>query len=131
MATSLFYFFVYSKHNTTAVIIEAVTEEIDFVPHKAWHDKQRYDMRVLRMQCACTVGDQHFESYAIMNERGNTTLRSSRVREGPARFSILSIFATFLSLGGYILQFVGCKYLYSYNEPPSFALGTNECGHEP
>lgn len=43
-----------------------------------------------------------------MNEEGNTTIRTSRIMDG-GDFSFLSIIATCLSLGGYILQFVGCK----------------------
>ncbi|KAL6228772.1 hypothetical protein BDW75DRAFT_250646 [Aspergillus navahoensis] len=85
-------------------IIESVTEETDFELVK---NKKR--TKVVRLQCACTVGDQHFGSYAIMNEEGNTTIRTSRINDSPD-FSVLSVVATCLSLGGYILQFVGCKF---------------------
>jgi hypothetical protein len=44
-----------------------------------------------------------------MNEEGNTTIRTSRINDSPD-FSLLSVVATCLSLGGYILQFVGCKF---------------------
>ncbi|KAB8076124.1 hypothetical protein BDV29DRAFT_189726 [Aspergillus leporis] len=85
-------------------IIESVTEETDF---ELVENKKR--TKVVRLQCACTVGDQHFGSYAIMNEEGNTTIRTSRINDSPD-FSLLSVVATCLSLGGYILQFVGCKF---------------------
>ncbi|KAL4862741.1 hypothetical protein BDV12DRAFT_39237 [Aspergillus spectabilis] len=87
-------------------IIESITEETDFdlVEHKN-------DTRIVRIQCACTVGDQHFGSYAIMNEKGNTTLRTSRIN-GTPDFSLLSIVATCLSLGRYILQFVGLRAMH-------------------
>jgi hypothetical protein len=80
-----------------------MTEEVDF--DLVAHDKET---KVVRIQCACTVGDQQYDSYAIRNEEGNTTIRTSRINGDPD-FSFLSIVATSLSLSGYIMQFVGRK----------------------
>ncbi|CEL05777.1 Putative Ankyrin repeat protein [Aspergillus calidoustus] len=87
-------------------IIESITEEIDFVPVSPTRNT-----RVLRIQGACTVGDQRFGSYAIRNEEGNMTIRTSRINGNPD-FSLLSMTATFLSLLGYVMQFVGLRAMH-------------------
>jgi hypothetical protein len=66
------------------------------------------DDAVVRIQCGCTVGDQQFDTYAIRNGKGNTTIRTSRI-QNDHDFSVASIVATCLSLTGYIIQFVGRK----------------------
>ncbi|KAL4866477.1 hypothetical protein BDV12DRAFT_187434 [Aspergillus spectabilis] len=53
-------------------VVETHTEEVDFKPRP------------------CTVGDQRYGSYAIMNEEGNKTLRTSRIYETPSLSCYLS-----------------------------------------
>lgn len=56
-------------------VIEGVTIEHKFTKHSAHAGK----MQVLRLQRACTVSDQHFSSYAIFNDDGNHSIRTSRL----------------------------------------------------
>lgn len=60
-------------------VIEQRTEEVIFQPKS----HERGSIRcILRVQDACTVGDQHFQSYAIMSEPSDFTLRTSRFKSG-------------------------------------------------
>jgi hypothetical protein len=56
-------------------VIEGVTTEHKFTKH---HDHTG-NLQVLRLQRACTVSDQHFSSYAIFNDEGNHSVRTSRL----------------------------------------------------
>ncbi|RDW76531.1 uncharacterized protein DSM5745_06523 [Aspergillus mulundensis] len=87
-------------------VIEAHTEEIDFnLVEKIGNTK------IIRIQRACTVGDQRYGSYAIMNEEGSRTLRTSRINE-PPDFSIFSLVAASMSICGYIMQFIGLRAMH-------------------
>ncbi|KAL4899026.1 hypothetical protein BDW74DRAFT_184134 [Aspergillus multicolor] len=87
-------------------VIEAHTEEIEFnLTEKVG------DTRIIRVQRACTVGDQRYGSYAIMNEEGSRTLRTSRINE-PPDFSMFSLAAASMSIGGYIMQFIGLRAMH-------------------
>ncbi|KAL4981822.1 hypothetical protein BDW68DRAFT_196064 [Aspergillus falconensis] len=88
----------------SSYIIEAHTEEVDFI-----FVNDTKNTKIIRIQRACTVGDQGYGSYAIMNEEGSQTLRTSRIN-GPPDFSLFSLVAASMSLGRYILQFIGCKH---------------------
>lgn len=57
-------------------VIDKRTEETTFRPGEAGCIQN-----ILRVQQACTVGDQRFQSYAIINEPSNCTLRISRLRD--------------------------------------------------
>ncbi|KAF2808792.1 uncharacterized protein BDZ99DRAFT_444593, partial [Mytilinidion resinicola] len=79
-------------------VIEATTAEHDFVQRKS------KKIQVLRLQRTCTVSDQHFESYAILNAPGDVRLRTSR----PNNYTV-SFMAT---IAGFICQFVGLRALH-------------------
>ncbi|KAL4886521.1 hypothetical protein BJY04DRAFT_213283 [Aspergillus karnatakaensis] len=87
-------------------IVETHTRETNFKP---LHDT--LDLRIIRIQRACTVGDQRYGSYAIMNGEENNTLRTSRINE-PPNHSWLSLTAAIMSIGGYILQFIGLRAMH-------------------
>ncbi|KAH8424827.1 uncharacterized protein LDX57_002570 [Aspergillus melleus] len=87
-------------------IIENTTDEVNFDLYR-----HRDESKIVRIQCACTVGDQRYGSYAILNEKDNTSIRTSRI-DKPPDFSVLSILATLLSLGGYVLQFIGLRAMH-------------------
>ncbi|KAL5002685.1 hypothetical protein BDV10DRAFT_157276 [Aspergillus recurvatus] len=46
-----------------------------------------------------------------MNEEGSQTLRTSRINE-PPDFSLFSVVASSMSLGGYIMQFIGLRAMH-------------------
>lgn len=58
-------------------VIEKRTEELSFHFHRRGEALVR---SILRVQKAGTVGDQHFQSYAIMNEPSDCILRTSRLK---------------------------------------------------
>jgi len=55
-------------------VIEGITTEHRFAP--TWKSKVK---RVVRLQRACTVSDQHFSSFAIYNSQGDLDIRASRL----------------------------------------------------
>ncbi|KAL4964649.1 uncharacterized protein BDV14DRAFT_200699 [Aspergillus stella-maris] len=81
-----------------------MTKEVNF--HLVDSD---INTRVIRVQWACTVGDQHFDS--TYNEDNNKTIRTSRLRYD-ADFSLSSIIATTLSISRYIVQFMGLRAMH-------------------
>lgn len=58
-------------------VIEGVTTEHTFTATD-W-EKEKGDVKILRLQRACTVSDQHFSSYAIFNNKDNHSIRTSRL----------------------------------------------------
>lgn len=58
-------------------VIEGVTTEHTFAPTD-WGKKEG-EVKILRLQRACTVSDQHFSSYAIFNNADNHSIRTSRL----------------------------------------------------
>lgn len=55
-------------------VIEGVTTEHHFMPVEG---KCSYE--VVRLQRACTVGDQHFKSFALFNPPGDPSIKTSRM----------------------------------------------------
>ncbi|RYP05608.1 hypothetical protein DL765_009791 [Monosporascus sp. GIB2] len=86
------------------------------VEHEFNKGKKASQYRIIRLQGACTVSDQHFPSFAILNAVGDTTLRTSRLMDGNTgleqRFSKLAAISTFVTLAGFIVQFVGLRALH-------------------
>ncbi|RYO88649.1 hypothetical protein DL763_005923 [Monosporascus cannonballus] len=86
------------------------------VEHEFDKGEKALQYRIIRLQGACTVSDQHFPSFAILNAVGDTTLRTSRLMDGNTgleqRFSKLAAISTFVTLAGFIVQFVGLRALH-------------------
>src|SRR4051812_40577840 len=59
-------------------VIEGITAEHTFLPEVRNDDRI---FQAVSLQRACTVGDQHFSSYAILNLPDNKAIRTSRLRE--------------------------------------------------
>lgn len=57
-------------------VIEGITTEHEFVATKEGKDR---GLRIVKIQKACTVSDQHFSSYALFNEKDNQSIRTSRL----------------------------------------------------
>jgi hypothetical protein len=66
--------------------------------------------QVVRLQRSCTVGDQHFPSFAIYNSPNDLLLRTSRLRQQKSSF--LAATAAAVTVVGYIVQFVGLRTLH-------------------
>ncbi|KAF2011218.1 hypothetical protein BU24DRAFT_495443 [Aaosphaeria arxii CBS 175.79] len=58
-------------------VIEGVTLERTFCPTPEGEDKI---LHIFRLQKACSVGDQSFQGFAIFNQPGNKTIRTSRLQ---------------------------------------------------
>jgi hypothetical protein len=59
-------------------VIEGITAEHDF---EILDGGLPVGAQILRLQRACTVSDQHFESFAIFNSQGMSVIRTSRLNE--------------------------------------------------
>ena len=59
-------------------VIEGITTEHNFTADQG---PDRQIQKVVRLQRACTVSDQHFSSYAIFNSHGDLKIRTSRLNE--------------------------------------------------
>lgn len=71
------------------------------------------DLRVVRLQRACTVGEQRFDSFVIKNAATDPMIRTSRMNT-KRDMSILALIATCFSIGGYVVQFIGRKIARRY-----------------
>jgi hypothetical protein len=60
-------------------VIEGITTEHNFSVYE--DPGKQHIQKVVRLQRACTVSDQHFSSYAIFNSTGNLEIRTSRLNE--------------------------------------------------
>jgi hypothetical protein len=69
------------------------------------------DYNVIRIQRACTVSEQQFQSFAISNASRDRTIRTSRLNED-IDYSFLAAIATSMSLMGYIIQFIGLRAMH-------------------
>ena len=58
-------------------IVEASTTELTFRP--ATWDSKVYIQRIFRLQMDCTVSGHHFPSFAILNDKENKLIRTSRL----------------------------------------------------
>jgi hypothetical protein len=83
--------------------------------------------QIMRLQKACTVSDQHFESFAIFNSTKDGSIRTSRLNNESYGFvnlfprdsmltyrtnSIMTAMATSTAVVGFVLQFVGLRALH-------------------
>ncbi|KAI0168718.1 hypothetical protein BJ166DRAFT_464016 [Pestalotiopsis sp. NC0098] len=89
-------------------VIEGVTTEYTFAPTD-W-GKKKGEVKILRLQRACTVSDQHFSSYAIFNNADNHIIRTSRLNSFD--YSNLAAISSLVSVAGFIAQFVGLRALH-------------------
>lgn len=96
-------------------IIEANSVEHVFEPKKDTVGA------VFRLQFACTVGDQNYEPFVIMNPLDSKSIHTSRrpwesnstrKREQNLFANLLTILAVSMSPFGFILQFVGLRALH-------------------
>jgi hypothetical protein len=94
---------------TCGHVIEGTTAEqhFDFVSSA---QGPRRMQQIVRLQRSCTVGDQHFPSYAIYNSPGNLTLRTSRLSQ--RNYSSVALIATAATVAGFIVQFIGLRALH-------------------
>jgi len=113
-------------------VIEGITTEHSFSLEQRHTGSSDKIFQVLSLQRACTVSDQHFSSYAILNIPGNTEIRTSRLPEDKSsdRFrlviisveefpeslskspSFLAAISTITAVTGFIVQFVGLRALH-------------------
>ncbi|KAF8426996.1 hypothetical protein EV426DRAFT_686533 [Tirmania nivea] len=103
-----------------AYIIEISTEELTWKPEKNSQNenKKPKQLRIIWVQKSQTVGDQGFGSYAIyapFTETASRCLLTSHRRqekEFEVRLHKLTMVATALSIGAFILQFVGLRAMH-------------------
>ncbi|KAH7007323.1 hypothetical protein EDB80DRAFT_842607 [Ilyonectria destructans] len=67
-------------------------------------------LRIVKIQKACTVSDQHFSSYALFNEKDNQSIRTSRLNTKD--YSSLAAISTSVAVVGFVVQFVGLRALH-------------------
>ncbi|KAL6415877.1 hypothetical protein AUP68_00083 [Ilyonectria robusta] len=88
-------------------VIEGITTEYEFVATKEGKDR---GLRIVKIQKACTVSDQHFSSYALFNEKDNQSIRTSRLNTKD--YSSLAAISTSVAVVGFVVQFVGLRALH-------------------
>ncbi|USP78311.1 uncharacterized protein yc1106_05585 [Curvularia clavata] len=88
-------------------VIEGVTDE------RTYEAKTPQVSQVTRLQLACTVSDQSFKPFLIMNPPGDKRIQMSRLLRRPERqLSRLAGFASIMTVAGFIVQFVGLRGLH-------------------
>lgn len=107
-------------------VIEGSTREREFRPP---NPSDTTIQHIICLQKSCTVSEQHFQSYAIFNGHEDLLIRTSRReskryfgKEGTVSFpslgksltfvSLLAAVSTFISITGFIAQFVGLRALH-------------------
>ena len=88
-------------------VIEGSTTEKTFRPRL---DSQMSNWRVLRLQRECIVSEQHFGSYCISNSEDDPHIRISRLNQ--KQYNAVAALGTFISVVGFIVQFVGLRALH-------------------
>ncbi|KAH7397437.1 hypothetical protein BKA66DRAFT_241867 [Pyrenochaeta sp. MPI-SDFR-AT-0127] len=98
-------------------IIETRTMEQTFRPPKPNTIKT-----IFRLQMACTMGDQDFAPFVILNSADNKCIRTSRslqkatfekrTKTETYLYKARTVIAVFLALSGFICQFVGLRALH-------------------
>ncbi|KAF1850126.1 uncharacterized protein K460DRAFT_326679, partial [Cucurbitaria berberidis CBS 394.84] len=92
-------------------IIETTTTEHVFRPSKPAAVKT-----IFRLQMACTIGDQRYSPFVILNSEGNKSIRTSRFAGESSPPNVHNkantVLAVLLSLSGFICQFVGLRGLH-------------------
>jgi len=86
-------------------VIEGSTDECKLeIPKDKGH-------RILRIQRACVVSEQHFSSYALFNSESSNFLRTSRLNK-KRDYSLLAALGSSFAIAGFIVQFVGLRALH-------------------
>ncbi|KAH7390337.1 hypothetical protein BKA64DRAFT_696475 [Cadophora sp. MPI-SDFR-AT-0126] len=88
-------------------VIEGSTDECKL----ELRDTRRRRQRILRIQRACVVSEQHFSSYALFNSETSNFLRTSRLNKS-RNYNILAAIGSLLAIAGFIVQFVGLRALH-------------------
>jgi hypothetical protein len=86
-----------------AHVIEASTDECKF-------DIYLSEVNVIRIQRACSVSEQNFKSFALVNEGGDRYLRTSRLNKKD--YGRWAAFGSAVAIVGFIAQFVGLRALH-------------------
>ncbi|RSL46578.1 hypothetical protein CEP54_013784 [Fusarium duplospermum] len=88
-------------------VIEGVTDEFTL---SLTDDARRNGVRILSLQRARVVGDQHFPPCAILMAQHNGVFRSSRLNNKNYRW--IAAISTSMAIPGYIIQFIGLRALH-------------------
>ncbi|KAF2112232.1 hypothetical protein BDV96DRAFT_551207, partial [Lophiotrema nucula] len=86
--------------------INGSTTEYDFIKDP----KRSTPMKIIRIQRATIVGEQHYDSYLIAEADTRPRLRVSRLNDNV--YSNLAVMASCLTLAGYCCQFIGLRALH-------------------
>ncbi|RYP67006.1 hypothetical protein DL770_008705 [Monosporascus sp. CRB-9-2] len=91
-------------------VIEGVTTEYEFVRRRDMDNKPVAQVKLLRIQKACVLGDQYFPSCAIFNSEDDQRLRISQLNDQD--YSSFAAVASLVTVAGFIVQFVGLRALH-------------------
>jgi hypothetical protein len=86
-------------------VVESSTREEFYEPRGS-------EARMVYLQKTGTVGDQSFGSFAIFAKEGKSVIATSRREQISATHEITTVFATLISLSGFVVQFVGLRSMH-------------------
>ncbi|KAH7311891.1 hypothetical protein BKA65DRAFT_157187 [Rhexocercosporidium sp. MPI-PUGE-AT-0058] len=92
-------------------VIEGSTDECKLELRNSDPMDDPFRHRILRIQRACIVSEQHFSSYALFNSNTSNFLRTSRLNK-KRDYNVVAAVGSSFAIAGFIVQFVGLRALH-------------------